>query len=286
MKLALLLCSASAALVMPPRDPVSRGSSQKPSLTSPSADTVIPTAPTPQTMTFTKQLVDHFNNNGETTSQEWSQRFLVYDDKFDPKNASAPILFYAGNEGDITNFYDATGFMWDTMAPPTQGLVVFGEHRYFGESWPFETPKKSFEQPNVKYLTTEQAQADFVQLVKHIKTLTIKGEVVGDRAVIVFGGSYGGMLAAWLRMKYPNVFAGAHAASAPILFEPGFISPYGFNEIITENFYNVSSDCSHFIRENQFSLHDNINNKKNYTAIGTAYNTCDVITKPSEIEFI
>ncbi len=62
-------------------------------------------------------------------------RYLVDRTYFD--EAEGPILFYAGNEGDIFTFFDNTGFMTKTMAAHFGALVVFGEHRFFGESMPF-----------------------------------------------------------------------------------------------------------------------------------------------------
>jgi len=57
----------------------------------------------------------------------------------------------------------------------------------------------------VGYLSSEQALADFVTLINHIKLTTPRAAA---SPVVAFGGSYGGMLAAWLRMKYPHSVIG------------------------------------------------------------------------------
>ena len=145
---------------------------------------------------FFETEVDHFNAGGH--SAKFNIRYLVDATYWDP--ATGPILFYAGNEGDVWTFFDNSGFMTTTLAETFGALVVFGEHRYFGESMPFGD--QSFKRDNLPYLTVEQAMMDYVDLIKFLKV----DKNMEDRAVIVGGGSYGGMLAAWLRMKYPQWF--------------------------------------------------------------------------------
>lgn len=55
------------------------------------------------------------------------------------------------------------------------------------------------------YLTSEQALADYAELISYIKSTT---PGASNSPVIVFGGSYGGMLAAWMRIKYPHIIKG------------------------------------------------------------------------------
>jgi pimeloyl-ACP methyl ester carboxylesterase len=79
---------------------------------------------------------------------------------------------------------------------------------------------------------------------------SIKSSYCPTCPVVAFGGSYAGMLAAWMRIKYPNIVDMAHAASAPIYyfknrknFDIGI-----FNQIVTKNYLMHSVGCSNTIR--------------------------------------
>lgn len=66
---------------------------------------------------------------------------------------------------------------------------------------------------NLKYLNSEQALAD---LAYFINGMNAKYESVSISKWIVFGGSYSGTLAAWLRLKYPHLVLGAVSSSGPL----------------------------------------------------------------------
>lgn len=69
---------------------------------------------------------------------------------------------------------------------------------------------------NLKYLSSEQALADIAYFITEMK----KDFETGPW--IVFGGSYAGSLAAWARLKYPHLVAGAVSSSGPLLAKIDF----------------------------------------------------------------
>jgi lysosomal Pro-X carboxypeptidase len=81
--------------------------------------------------------------------------------------------------------------------------------------------------------------------------LWVKDKYCSDCPVVAFGGSYAGMLATWMRMKYPHVVDMAHSASGPVYY---FKNRKNFDigvfaQIVTSNYRNNSEDCPNLIRE-------------------------------------
>jgi len=112
--------------------------------------------------------IDHYSVQEGT----FQQRYLINAEYWGGRGK--PIFVYTGNEGDITWFCNNTGFMWD-IAPMYSAMLVFVEHRYYGQSMPFGVD--SFRDlDHLKYLTTEQALADFAVLITALQNgLVVSG---------------------------------------------------------------------------------------------------------------
>ncbi|KAB5552969.1 hypothetical protein DKX38_010280 [Salix brachista] len=181
---------------------------------------------------FFTQVLDHYTFRPQSY-KTFQQRYLISEKYWGGAEKKAPIFLYTGNEGDIDWFAQNTGFIVD-IAPHFKALLVFIEHRFYGKSMPFGGNKDVAysNSSTLGYLTSTQALADYATLIIDLK----KNLSAADSPVVVFGGSYGGMLAAWFRLKYPHIAIGALASSSPILNFENITSPYSFNNIITQDF--------------------------------------------------
>lgn len=179
------------------------------------------------TILFFNQTLDHFNF---MNSQTFLQRYFVVDTFY---KKGGPCFFYTGNEGALEEFYYNTGFPFDN-APSFGALVVFAEHRFYGGSRPFgDTPTAQ----QFGLLSVEQALADYAVLVESLKAQ------YGVLPLISIGGSYGGMLSAWFRIKYPHLVDMALAASAPLAMVSQLTPPPAFFAAVTNTFAAANAAC-------------------------------------------
>ncbi|KAK2655606.1 hypothetical protein Ddye_008658 [Dipteronia dyeriana] len=228
------------------------------------------------------QILDHFNHNPHSY-QTFQQRYLINDTFWgeNKKIKNAPIFVYTGNEGYIEWFTQNTGFMFET-APHFKALLVFIEHRFYGKSIPFGGDKgiAYSNATTLGYLSSTQALADYATLIIDLK----KNLSAIDSPVVLFGGSYGGMLAAWFRLKYPHVAIGALASSAPILNFENITSPYSFNNIITQDFRSESENCYKVIKGSWQHIEDTANKPGGLELLRKSFKICKNHTSASALE--
>lgn len=98
--------------------------------------------------------------------------------------------------------------------------------------------------------------------------------------MIAFGGSYGGMLAGWMRMHFPHVIQGAVAGSAPVRYFKDMVKLDGFFQTCTETFKKTTPEghCNKIIKE-AFEVFSFANkNEKvtaNFATLKTNLNLCE-----------
>ncbi|XP_049514837.1 lysosomal Pro-X carboxypeptidase-like [Dermacentor silvarum] len=219
--------------------------------------------------------IDHFSYRNNATFQ---MRYIMADKYWDKMNG--PIFFYPGNEMRIEPLVHSTGIMWE-WAPRFKALLVFAEHRYHGLSLPFGNDSfKDLE--HMAYLSSEQAMADYVDLLTWLKE-NLPGAKHSN--VVAFGGSYGGMLAAWMRMKYPHIVTAALASSAPFRMFPGLGSCDRFYIGVTQAFEKSSSRCSRLVSATWPVLDELGSTPEGCETLQAKFRTCHTLAPSNYPEF-
>eukprot|EP01083_Nonionella_stella_P014493 40684_1 len=238
---------------------------------------VLSQSPSPDVHLF-NQTLDHFNPQNSVT---FIQRYFTCDKYYKSEHSTlSTIFFYCGGEGDLEGFWNNIGFPFD-IASQFNAFIVFAEHRYYGQSLPNLTqyPSASY----FRYLSMEQAIADFASIMRYIKN---NHTHLRNSPVIAFGGSYGGVLSALLRVHYPSQFHIAVSSSAPWLQLMNRGSPTKYFEIVTNDYNRSDAKCPPLVRKGFAQMYAQYVSHNNYEELQSIFNTCDAIDADNVDNFI
>ncbi|KAH9660410.1 prolylcarboxypeptidase-like protein [Citrus sinensis] len=203
------------------------------------------------------QTLDHFNYKPESYAT-FQQKYIMNFKYWGGASTSSPIIVYIGEEAPLT----------------------FG-HRYYGDSMPFGSFDEAFRDANtLGFLSSTQALADCAQLITDVKR-NLSAE---NCPVIAIGGSYGGMLASWLRLKYPHIATGALASSAPILYFDDLTPQNGYHVVVTNDFRDVSESCYNTIKQSWSEIYRVAGQTNGLTTLSNIFQTCSPLNSSKELK--
>lgn len=126
--------------------------------------------------------------------------------------------------------------------------------------------------PNLAYLSSQQALADFALFHGHVSQLY---ELKPTNRWVTWGGSYPGMFAGLARLKYPHLFYAAVSSSSPIEAKVDF---QGYNDIVAVSMRNpsvgVSKAYTNVIRAGHQKIGSLLKTEEERQTVATKYNVC------------
>ncbi|XP_054264799.1 putative serine protease K12H4.7 [Macrosteles quadrilineatus] len=228
--------------------------------------TITDDKPLPPDQWFT-QLLDH---SDPTNNNTWQQRYQSLSDYY---VTGGPVFIMLGGEGEATPVWLVKG-NWVNYAKKYKALMFQLEHRFYGKSH----PTSDLSVANLRYLTSEQALADAAYFIQEI---TVQYSLPTGTRWIVFGGSYSGNLAAWLRYKYPHLVHGAMSASGPVLAKTDFTE---YMDVVTQSLSTYGENCPKAIKSANRLINKNLKNKKGKKTIFKQFRLCDTINVTNQFD--
>ncbi|EDV48495.1 putative serine protease K12H4.7 [Drosophila erecta] len=196
-----------------------------------------------------KWITQKLDNFDASNTQTYQMRYLV-NDEF--QTQGSPIFIYLGGEWEIEKSMVSAGHWYD-MAEEHKGVLVYTEHRYYGQS----VPTSSMSTDNLKYLNVKQALAD---VANFIETFKAENPQLANSKVILAGGSYSATMVVWFKRLYPDLIVGGWASSAPLLAKVDFTE---YKEVVGQAFLQLGSQqCYDRIKNGIAELESMFANKR------------------------
>ncbi|CAM8935133.1 unnamed protein product [Rhodiola kirilowii] len=160
--------------------------------------------------------------------------------------------------------------------------MLFVEHRYYGDSIPFNSREETFRNAStLGYLNSAQALADIAEIIISVKT----NYSAHDAPVIIFGGSYAGNLAAWMRLKYPHLVLGALAFHL-LLFSYSTVSHQKMDTLKSSqrDFKEISENCYKSIKKSWDKIDEVALEENGLSALSTQFHTCSPLQRSLDLK--
>lgn len=157
------------------------------------------------------QLLDHSDPHLGTFSQRYWYGTQYWN------GSGSPIILTTPGEQAADGFnvtYTTKLRLTGLMASEMGGAVIVLEHRYWGESSPYDVLSVE----NLKYLTLDNALADLTYFANNFEApFDYSGGSKPKNAPWVYaGGSYGGALAGWLEAVDPGTYWAYYGTSGVV----------------------------------------------------------------------
>ncbi|XGW14132.1 hypothetical protein V3C99_000438 [Haemonchus contortus] len=198
---------------------------------------VLPDMPEEYEAGYFTQPVDHFDNKNPNT---FDQKYYKNEQWAKPYGPN--FLMIGGESPRHPSWVLNENLTYLTWAKEFGATVYLLEHRYYGDSDLLHLyDENKSEEAYTTYLSSLQMLYDVANFIR-----TVDAETDKPRKWIVFGGSYAGSLALWMRKLFPELVDGAIGSSAPLEAKLDFHEYY---QVVEKSIRGYSEDCAYAIAE-------------------------------------
>ncbi|XP_065203930.1 putative serine protease K12H4.7 [Planococcus citri] len=214
---------------------------------------------------FFPQKLDHFKS---TARNLWDQRSIVLNTHYKKNGPFFVYLF--GNKPASIEWLRNSRIM--SYAKDAQALVIGLEHRYYGDSRPFANTSLE----NLNYLDVQQALADIAYFIRTVNEISLVPE---NTKWVLFGGFYGGSLAAWARLRYPHLVYGAVASGALMSIKSEYPE---YLESVRNSYFSFNYTCAKNIKSAFQQIEDLLQTQEGRTKISQQFRLCGSLESNEE----